>query len=807
MDALLKDVKYGWRMLWKSPAFSAVAVILVALGIGANTAVFSVVEAVLLRPLPYDDPDRLAMVWEDASHMGFPQNTPAPANFIDWKKQNRVFTDMAAMAGGTYNLTGEGDPEKVDGYAAGWNLFPLLGVKPALGRTFLPEEDRPGGPRVALLSHGLWKRRFGGDHGLVGRDIQINGEKHVVVGVMPPGFHFPSKDTEVWTPLAFSEQQWAQRGSHFLLVVARLKPGAAFEQARADMDVIARRLARDYPDNNRDIGALVVLLKEQFVGEIRRGLIVLLVAVGFVLLIACANIANLLLARTAGRSREIAVRTALGAGKLRVARQLLAENLLLAALGGLLGVMLACWSFAFLQQLVPADLSAAAPLQLDLRVLAFTLLATVCTGLLFGLAPVLQAGRVDLNQALKEGGARGGFGARNRMRDFLVVSEVALALILLVGAMLLLRSFANLRGLDPGFRPEGVLSLRVVLPESKYPDGAKRAAFFDQAVEKLRSLPGVKGVAFTSALPLVWKGGTSGFTVEGRPRPADNLPYDANNRVVSPGYMQVMGMTLRAGRFFEETDGPQSQPVVIINETMARMYFPGENALGKRIKYGEYHSSRPWLTIVGVVKDVKQMGLDVSARPEMYFPCRQAFDNWMVPRDIVIRAGNPMSLAAAARRRIWEVDRDQPVSNVATLDDILDEEVQQRRAQAFMLGAFSALALALACVGLYGVLSFLVSQRTPEIGVRIALGARPADILFNVAGRGLALAARGVAIGLAAAAALARLLESMLFGVSAHDPLTFFAVPVILLSVASAASLIPARRATRVDPVTALRYE
>ena len=806
MGSLLQDVKYGWRMLWKNPAFTAVAVTVVALGIGANTAIFTVVDAVLLRPLPFAEPDRLVAVWEDASHMGFPHNTPAPANFIDWKKQNQAFSDMAAFADRTLNLSGDGEPEKLDGFAAAWNLFPLLGVKPALGRTFSPEEDRPGGPKVVLISHGLWKRRFGGDPGLIGRDIRVNDEIHTVVGVMPPEFHY-FKQTEIWTPMAFSEDQWARRGAHFLYVIARLKPRVTLDQARIDMDVIMKRLARDYPENNSDMGARVETLKEQFVGELRRGLLVLLAAVGCVLLIACANVANLLLARAAGRTREIAVRAALGAGRLQIARQLLTENLLLAGVGGLLGAVLAWWSLAFLKQLLPASVSPAVPLQLHSRMLAFTLVVTVSAGLLFGLAPVLQAARLDVNEALKKGGARGGLSGGNRMRNLLVISEMALAVVLLVSAILLIRSFANLRGVDPGFRSEGMLTLRLVLPNSKYPDGFKRAAFFDRVVASLRSLPGIKGVGFTSALPLVWKGGTSSFAVEGRPQPMDKLPYDANNRVVSPGYMQVMGMTLLAGRFFEESDGPRSQPVVIINETMARMYFPGQNALGQRIKYGDYSSSRPWLTIVAIAKDVKQMGLDLAARPEMYFPYRQALDNWMVPRDLVVRADNPMTFAAAARQRIWEVDRDQPVSNVATLDDILDEEVRQRRVQALLLGAFSALALVLACVGLYGVLSFLVSQRTQEIGVRIALGARPSDILSNVVGRGLALAAAGTAIGLAATLALTRLVETLLFGVSARDPFTFIAVPAILLLVASTACFIPARRAMRVDPMTALRYE
>jgi putative ABC transport system permease protein len=807
MDGLLKDVVYGWRTLRKSPAFTAVAVIVLALGIGANTAIFSVVDAVLLRPLPFQNPGRLVAVWEDASHVGFPENTPAPANFIDWRKQNNVFTDMAALAGRAFTLNGEAEPEKVEGYVAAWNVFPLLGVKPELGRTFLAEEDRADGPRVVLLSDGLWKRRFGGDPSIVGRDIRINGAKVKVVGVMPPTFHFPERETELWAPLAFSEQEWASRGSHFLFVIARLKSHVTLEKARADMSVIAQRLAHQYPDNDADLGVRVVPLQEQFVGASRRGLVVLLVAVGCVLLIACANVANLLLARTAGRIREIAMRTILGASGIRVARQLLTENLLLAGTGGLLGVVLAFWGFGFLKQLIPADLSLDVLLQLDLRVLGFTLVATALTGMLFGLAPALQGAHLNLNDALKAGGARAGFGGRNPLRNSLVVFDVALTVVLLVGAVLLLRSFVNLRGIDPGFRSSGVLTLRLVLPESKYPDAGKRATFFDQVVEKLNSLPGVKGVAFTSALPLVWKGGTNSFVVEGRPRPADNLPYDANDRVVSPSYMQVMGMTLRAGRFFDRTDGPQSQPVAIINETMARMYFPGQNALSKRIKYSDYYSPRPWITIVGIVKDVKQMGLDVPSRPEMYYPYRQALYNWMVPRDIVIRADEPMTLVAAARQRIWEVDPGQPVSNITTLDDILDDELQQRRVQAFVLGAFSALAIMLACVGIYGLLSYLVSQRTQEIGVRIALGAQPSQILRAVMGRGLLLAIVGVAIGLAATVILTRLLESLLFGVAPRDPLTLFAVSATLLFVGSAASFIPARRAMRVDPMTALRNE
>jgi len=808
VEAFAQDIRFALRMLRKNPGFIAVVVLTLALGIGANTAVFSVVDAVLLRPLPFADPDRLMMVWEDASFMGFPQNTPAPANFVDWKKQNHVFADMAALADRTVNLTGDGEPEMQEGEAATWNVFSLLGVRPALGRTFLPEEDRPDGPKVVLLGHGLWKRRFGAGPDVVGREILINGEKHTVVGVMPPGFHFPFPYTDIWVPLGFGEKRWSERGAHFLIVVARLKPGVSLEQARADMDLVGQRLARDFPDNNSGMGALVLPIREQYAGQARSGLLILLAAVGCILLIACANVANLLLSRASARTREMVVRKALGASSSRLTRQLLTEVLLLAFLGSGLGFLFAGWSFQSLAHLIPAEFAPAVPLQLNVRVFVFTFLAAVLTALLVGLAPVLDVLRLNLNEVLKAGGARGGFSGRTRMRHVLVVAEVALTLVLLICASLLLRSLASVRGLDPGFRSEGVLTLRIVLPLNAYPDAARRAAFFDQAVEKLRGLPGVKGVAFTSALPLVWKGGTSGFAVEGRRQPADHLPYDANNRVVSPGYMQVMGMTLHSGRFFEESDGAQAQPVIIINQTMAAMYFPGQDPLGKRVKYADYSSRGPWVTIVGVVNDVKAMGIESPARPEMYFPYRQAFENWMVPRDVVIRAsGDPLGLAAAARRRIWEGDPNQPVASVATLDDILDQEVRQRRVQAVLLGAFSVLALLLACVGLYGVLSFLVSQNTQEIGVRMALGAQRFTIVSRFVGRGLALAAAGMAIGMAAALALTRALESLLFGVSARDALTFSAAPAILFVVALAAAFVPARRAARVDPLVALRYE
>ena len=807
LDTLAQDVRFALRTLRKTPGFTAVAVLTLALGIGANTAIFSVVNAVLLRPLPFADSDRLVAVWEDATFVGFPHNTPAPANFVDWRSQNHVFTDMAATSEASFNLTGGGDPERIEGYRTGWNVFPLLGVQPILGRTFLPEEDAPGGEKVVLLSYELWRRRFGGEASAVGSEISVNGQKHRIIGVMPAGFHFPFNDAEIWTPLQFTQKEWNKRGDHFLSVFARLKPGVSLSTARADMSVLASRLAADHPDTNHQLGAVVVPLREEYAGNSRRGLLVLLAAVGFILLIACANVANLLLARSTGRAREVAVRRALGATAGRLARQLATENLLLAGLGCAFGVGLADWSLNFLRQLVPADLSPLVPLQLDTRVLLFTLGATAGTWLLFGLAPLLEVIRLDVNAGLQEASTRAGGGRSSRMRSGLVISEVALTLVLLIGAVLLLRSFGNLRGLDPGFRSAGVLTMRLYLSRTAYPDAEKRAAFFERAMKELRSLPGVDAAEFTSALPLVWKGGTTGFLVEGGAPSSPSLPYDANNRVVSPGYMHAMGMSLLAGRFFADTDNERSQPVVIVNETMASMYFPGRDPLTCHIRV-EDSPAPPWLTVVGVVKDIKSMGLDLPARPEMYFPYRQAFDNWMAPRDVILRTqGDPLRLAAAARQRIWLVDPNQPVSDVSTLDNILDEEVTERRVQSLLLGAFSILALILACIGLYGVLAFLVAQRTREIALRLALGAHPRDILASFLARGLALALAGIAIGLAAALALSRLLDSILFGVSPRDLLTFSLVPAVLLVISLAASLIPARRAMRVAPASALRCE
>jgi predicted permease len=807
METFWQDLRFGVRQLLNKPGFTAIAVLSLALGIGANTAIFSLVDAVLLRPLPFHEPERLVMVWEDATRVGFPRNTPAPANYADWKAQNQVFEDMAAINWGNYALTDEGEPEKIESQGVTANFFGLLGVQPILGRTFTKEEDQPGANRVVLVSYGLWQRHFGGDPALVGKEILLDGRKHNVLGVMPPGFQFLGKDTGLWLPIAFSPQDLANRGGHYLTVVARMKPGVSLAQARANIATVTKRINQEHPMHGFELGSVVISLREQLAGDVRPALLVLLVAVGFVLLIACANIANLLLARGAARYREIAVRTALGAGRGRIVRQLLTESVLLAVAGGVTGLFFAWLSFSFLKQIIPDSMALNAGVRIDIRLFSFTLLLSLLTGVIFGLVPALQAAKVDLNEALKQSGGRTGTGTgHRRLRSALVVIEIALALVLLVGAGLLIQTFLKLRALDIGVNPENVLTLRTSLPRSKYSELPKRTAFYQQVLERVRALPGVVEAGYTTAVPLTWKGGTNGFTIEGQPQGAGQ---DANSRQASVGYMETMGMKLRQGRFFNEHDDAQAQPVAIINETMARQYWPGENAVGKRFKLGGTDSTRPWVTVAGIIGDVKEMGLEAPAKAEFFFPYQQMPETlWNMPRDLTVRTtGNPLSLVAAVRQAIWAVDPAQPVSNIRTMNDIVGEEVAQRRIGMTLLAAFAALALLLSSLGIYGVLSYAVTQRIQEIGIRMALGAGRKDVLRLVMADGLRLATAGVAIGLGVSFALTRLMTGLLFGVTASDPITLAGVTLLLTAVALLACYIPARRAAKVDPLIALRYE
>jgi predicted permease len=807
IETLFQDLRYGARTLLKNSGFTLIVVLTLGLGIGANTAIFSLVDAVLLRPLPFHDPDRLVMVWEDSTGFGgVRDNSVAPANYTDWKAQNRVFEDMVAIDGRSFNLTDEGEPERVEAYAVTANFFPLLGVEPELGRVFTGEEDQPGRNNVALISYGLWQQRFGGDPALIGKEITLDGQKHVVIGVLPSGFQFMSKETSLWVPIAFRPQELADRGSHYLRVVARIKQGITLQEAHADIAAIMQRTNRDHP-TPFEFGSTVISLREQLAGGVRPALILLLAAVGFVLLIACANIANLLLARGTARYREIAVRAALGAGRQRIVRQLLTESLLLAVAGGTAGLLFAWLSFSFLKQIVPAGMALNAGVRIDARIFGFTLLLSFLTGIVFGLLPALQAAKVDLNEALKQSGGRAGTGGgHRRLRSALVVIEVALALVLLVGAGLLINAFLRLRSLDIGVNAENVLTLRTTLSRNKYGELPKRDAFYRQVLERVRALPGVVSAGYTTAAPLTWKGGTSSFAIEGREQGAGQ---DAQNRQVSAGYMETMGVKLRRGRFFDERDGAHSQPVAMINETMARQFWPGENALGRRFKLGWVDSRSPWVMIVGVVGDMKEMGLDAPAKAEMFFPYQQMPNSlWNMPRDLMVRTtGDPMSVAAAVRQAVWSVDGNQPVSNIRTMDEILSEDVAQRRIGMMLLASFAALALALASLGIYGVLSYSVTQRTQEIGIRMALGAGSKDVLWMVLADGMRLAAAGIAIGLGASFALTHLMEALLFEVSATDPLTFALIAALLTGVALLACWIPARRAARVNPMTSLRFD
>ncbi|HST19634.1 MAG TPA: ABC transporter permease [Blastocatellia bacterium] len=807
MEKLFQDLRYGMRMLVKKPGFTLIAVLTLALGTGANTAIFSLVNAVLLKPLPFFEPERLVMVWEDRASIGFPIEEPAPGTYTDWKTQNQVFDDIAMLDWRDFNLTGDGEPEKIWAYGITTNLFSLLGTQPALGRNFLPEEDKPDGPKVTILSHALWQRRYGGDPGILNHDILLNGQKYTVVGVMPAGFQFLQRYIGLWVPSALTQEDLANRDSHYLTVVARMKPGVTIEQANADIKAVTGRIAQAYPDKAENMSSVVLSMREQLTGEIRNSIIMLAVAVGFVLLIACANIASLLLSRATARRKEIAVRTALGASRSQIIRQLLTESVLLAGLGGAVGLLFALWSFAALRQLIPKDMLLMTSLKIDLPVLGYAMAVSFITGIIFGLIPAVQASKVDLNEALKQSGTRtNSSAAGGLLRGAFVVAEVAFAIVLLVSAGLLIQTVFNLQGQYSVFQPDKLLTMRTALPASIYEEHAKRVAFYDQVLERVNALPGVTSAGYTTSIPLQWKGGATGFKIEGR-QPEPGVALNAIHRQVSADYLQTIGMSLRQGRYFDEHDNQTSMPVAIINETMARQYWPDEDPLDKRFKLAA--EAAPWLTIVGVVADVRQMGMDVAVKAEMYLPYRQTkVYPWFMPRDLVIRTtGNPENLTAAARQEIHAVDPDQPISNVATMEKLLSAESGPRRLGMILLATFAGLALLLASLGIYGVLSYLVAQQTPEIGVRLALGAQTSDILRLVIGKGMTWALLGVAIGSVAAFALTRLMASLLFGVSATDPLTFALVAGLLMMVALVACYTPARRAMKVDPCIALRYE
>jgi putative ABC transport system permease protein len=823
METFFKDLRYGVRMLMKRPAFTAIAIIALALGIGANTAIFSVVNAVLLRPLPYDNPDQIMIVKETNYPRGLADMNVSLPDFQVWRERNQVFDHVAAHQYENYNITGSDEPERVRGLLTSSDLFPVLKVNPILGRAFSREEEQFGNHRVAVLSYGLWVRRFGSDANIIGQAITLNGNLFTVVGVMPKGFQYPDAEIALWTPLAFPpDDSNNTRGNHSLTSIARLKPGVTIEQARADIVAITAQLVQQYPEN-AGIGADIISLREQSVGQIETALFVLLGAVGFVLLIACANVANLMLARAASRQKEMAIRTTLGASRTRIIRQLLTESVTLALSGGILGLLVALWGVDALVGLTPDELPRFSEISVDGRVLGFTFLISLLTGIIFGLIPALQTSKPDLNESLKEGsrGSTGGV-TSHRVRNALVIAEIAISLMLLIGAGLMINSFARLSSVNPGFKPENVLTVSVALPDTKYPDTRPelKVGFFRELIEKVSALPGVESAAATSILPMT---GSSSklFTRQDRPAPTsiESIPLIQYFQI-SPGYFHTMGIPLEKGRFFDERDNGDSQTVAIINETSARRFFPDEDPIGKIVLTGVPEEMVPpgllppgfrfpRLKIVGIISDVRTSGLNEQVKPEIYVPHAQGgvFETYLAMSLAVRTTGDPLSLAAAVRSQVTAIDKDQPVANITTMGSRLADSLARPRFSTLLLSIFAGLALLLAAVGLYGVMSYAVAERTHEIGIRMALGAQSSDVLKMVVTQGLILTVTGVSIGLVGAFFLTRLMESLLFGVSATDPLTFALISALLTGVALGACFVPARRATKVDPMVALRYE
>jgi putative ABC transport system permease protein len=804
---MINDFRFAFRKLRKSPGFTFVAVLTLALGMGANTAIFTVFDAVLLRPLPFVRPEQLLRIYTAGPQLD--RGPVSPANFLDWKEQNRVFEQIAAYSGNDYTMLGRDLPERLLGARVSAGFFELLGVQPSLGRFFREEEDADGRNQVVVLNHEFWETRFGARRDIIGQTLTLNDKSFTVVGVMPAGFTYPSPKIQFWTPMAFSPEEKVMRDTNFLSVVARLKEGVTLEQASTQMNLLARQIAQHHPELNTGERLELVSLSEATVGDIRSILWVLLGAVGLVLLICCANVANLLLARAAQRQKEIAVRSALGATRTRLVRQLLIESLLLALFGGALGCVFARWGIDLLLVLKPENLPRLDQVRIDWAVLAFTGCISVATGLVFGLVPALQATNPDLNDTLKEGD-RGGTGgpARHRVRDLLIVSEVALSLVLLVGAGLLIRSFVRLLAVDPGFRPEHVLAVSIPLPVSRYPAPAQEAAFFQRLLERVRELPGVRSAGAVTDVPL-FGGSSTGFDVEGRPLAKPNERPMTEFRSASPGYFQTMGIDLVAGRTFTPDDRADAPPVALINETLARRYFGKENPLGKRIGL-----SRPtdWREIVGVVRDVRNYGLAEEVKPECYLPYLQNAPNylagsasWMV---MVMRTeSEPLGYVAAIKGALQKIDPDQPIASIRPMTAYLAQSVAQRRFNMLLLALFAGLALVLAAVGIYGVISYSVAQREREVGIRMALGAQAGDVLALIVRQGMRPALLGLLAGVLVAAAMTRFMRNLLFQVSAIDPFVFGAVAFVLTLVAALACLIPARQATRVDPAVALRSE
>jgi putative ABC transport system permease protein len=814
MNPLLQDIRFGLRMLLKSPSVSIVATIALALGIGANTAIFSVVNAVLLRPLPFPDSESLVAVFETNLERGLQRGSHSYPNFMDIHAQNTVFEHMSSYHGGDFIMTGRGEPARLQGSVVTADLFPLLGIQPILGRTFLPDEDKPTQTgRVVILSHALFQQRFGGDPSIINQRITLDGVSFTVIGVMPASFEFPIQNdpVELWTTIAGdasgSEPVTTQRGAHFLQVIARLKSGVTKEQAQAELTTIASRLEQQYPDTNTRRTLRIEPALTALVGDVRPALLILLGAVACVLLIACANVANLLLARATSRHKEMAIRSALGASRVRVIRQLLTESVLLSLLGGGIGLLLAVWWSDLLVALGKDDIPRAVHVGMDWRVLGFTLGVSLLTGLIFGLAPAFHSSKTELVESLKEGG-RGTSegGRRNRVRNVLVVVELAIAVILLVGAGLLMQSLWRLQKVNSGLQPENVLTFNVVLPEVKY-NSDKQAQFFIDLKQRLESTPGVQSASAILPLPLSGDRFSISFEIEGRPLPPKDHP-SADFFAAGVGYFKTMGIPILKGRDFEDRDKHGSTPVIIITDAFARQYFPNEDPIGKRIKpgIGTYEDEdNPMREVIGVVGDIRNRSLNTEPKPAYYVPQTQVPFSQLVA--VVKTTGEPHSLVSAATKVVAAMDQDIPLFGVKSMPEYLSSSVAAPRFSTTLLAIFAAVALVLTIVGLYGVMSYSVAQRTNEIGIRLALGAQSRDVLLMIVKQGGMLILLGLAIGLVGAFALTRLIASLLFGVTAKDPITFGAVAVLLAIVALLACYVPALRATKVDPMDALRCE
>jgi len=805
IETVWRDVRCGLRALVHSPIFTVVTVLSLALGIGANTAIFSVVNGLLLRPLPYPEPEQIVHVWHTPPQQSFPgldKFSVSPANYLDWKAQSTAFEQMAVYTYLGLSLSTNNDPLPLTAAAVSSDFFSVLRSNATQGRTFIPDEERVGRDQVVVIGHGLWQRAFGANPNIIGQTLTLNSRSFTVVGIMPPGFEFP-REAELWVPLAWDDNERQTRSIHDYLVIARLKQNVSLDQARAQMSTISSRLEQQYPKENKGWGAVVIPLREDLVGDMRLALLVLFCAVGFVLLIACANVANLMIARGANRQKEIAVRIALGAGRARLVRQLLTESVLLAVTGGLFGLLLAVWGSRMLVRL--GSLPNSGDIGIDTWALGFTLLVSFAAGIIIGIVPALQFTRTSISETLKQGAGRtGGTPLKQYTRKALVISEVALSLVLLIGAGLMIRSFWKLQNVDPGFDTRNALTMSLILTPIRYSEPQQRLAFVDQAIEQIRAVPGVVSVGATTKIPLAGGGSTQPFSIEGRPTAAIAEQPMAQTRYISPDYFRAIGIPLRQGRVFSDQDRDKSVPVVIISEAMARRFWPGENPIGRRLT-PSFHLEQGAREIVGVVGDVKTSGLDVDASAMMYLPYKQAPLPFM---SFVVRtAANPESLIQPVSKAIYSIDKEQALTDVQTMEQVLRKSFSGRRFNMMLLLTFAGVALLLAAVGVYGVMNYTVTLRRRELGIRMALGAEKMDVLRLVLGQGLMLTLIGVGAGLISAYALTRLMASLLYGVTATDYLTFGSVSAVLIAVGLAASYVPARRATKVNPTIALRAE